>query len=153
MNKKVFLLLCCLYGTIAYGQVYTGKSAASSIDTQSGGRGQTQYVLTRDKLNAFPSDIEIEGVIVDSTLAWRSCGYLCCAGTLKIKLTTMNGLYYQEYVYVVVECMNEISEKLRRKRKWHLRKIYTGVEVGCVETASNKFNTMGLPFYVLLDDY
>ena len=153
MRKTVFLILCFLYGTIANGQLHTGKSAVSPIDTQSGAKEPTRYPLTRDNFNVFPKNIVIEGVIVDSTLAWCSCGYFCCGGTLKIKLTRMNELYYQKYAYVVVGCMNEISEKLRRRRKWHLRKIYTSVEECGVETASNKFNTMGLPFYVLMDEY
>ncbi|MBN8790579.1 MAG: hypothetical protein J0I84_26165 [Terrimonas sp.] len=60
----------------------------------------------------------------------------------------------QTYIYIAVACLNVLPKELKNKKKWTLYKLPIGYN-RCfwIEAPMNKFDTKGLPFYTLRNDW
>lgn len=110
--------------------------------------GRAQYPLTRDTLNTYPDTLIIEGKLIDATIAFH-CGNLCTSGTLKIEVLKWNARYKHPYIYVAIPCMASLPEEYKTRKIWKLRKLQLNNTECFWSGAVNKFDTTGIPFYLL----
>jgi hypothetical protein len=110
---------------------------------------KTSYPITRDTLNQYPDSVLIQGIMVDFTQG-ISCGYFCGCGTIKVRLTEKVESYQKPFIYVAHPCRIDMTDELTKVRSWTLYKLPMN-DTRCywTEVPMNKFDTSGLPFYVM----
>lgn len=107
------------------------------------------YPITRDTLNSFPDSVIIEGELIDYSIG-LTCGTICGSGALKVKVIKPSQVYKPAYIFVVVPCLSNVPNELKRKIRWELSKLqFNDDRCFWAEGPVNKFDTNGIPFYVL----
>jgi hypothetical protein len=148
---RVFGIILLIFLThLAMGQQPSDRREnIKAIDEVAYEKYKTSYPITRDTLNQYPDSVTIQGVLVDFTQG-ISCGKFCGCGTIKVKLTQKSGIYQERLFFVGHPCFIKMTDELTNEHSWTLYKLpmddtrcyWTGVPM-------NKFNTKGLPFYVM----
>jgi hypothetical protein len=81
-----------------------------------------------------------------------TCGVFCGCGTAKVELSKPHAEYPHPFIYVAVHCQHILDKDVQHKKIWQLEELKID-EHGCfwTEMPMNKFDTHGLPFYILSD--
>jgi len=153
MNVKRVLVTATLLLIVITGLSFSSpalqkqKVISSIRDEKKSNPVHIYYAKDNDRL---PESFEFKGTVVDRSPVC-ACGGVWFGGTLRIKpLKNISG-YTPEYVYAIVECLDQIDKDLVGKTvRMRVMKAHPGDTPCNCEEIQNRIESNGVPFYCAL---
>ena len=150
MNIKRLIVSAILFLIVIIGSSFSSRALQKSTgissvrDEKKSNPVHIYYAEDRDSL---PESFEFKGTVVERSPV-NACGGTWFGGTLKIKpLKNISG-YTPEYVYAIVECLDQIDKGLVGKTvRVKVTKAYAGDKPCNCEEIQNRIESDGVPFY------
>jgi hypothetical protein len=112
-------------------------------------------VVFGKKNDGWPEKMKVRGIISEISFS-VGCGVILWSGTLKIELLDRIEGYPYEYVFVVVNCLEDSQNEAKYLNKvvemdvsklYPKYRKYRGVKTFYCELINNTINSSGMPFY------